>query len=288
MNCLKIDTNNLPDKHFKELIIILDNAFRKFGMDFYLVGARVRDLWFNVNGVQPKRFTYDIDFAVLVSDIKEFDQLIQYLEKTGDFKAHQKEPYRLVFIKNNYLIDILPFGEIEEADYTHFTNGFNTKISVLGLREVFDKSIKVYMDNDLQMKIASLPGLCILKLISWDDRKSERERDMEDLYLIIHNYFDFESEEIFSKHLDLFDDDENFNRINIGARVLGRQMDNILSQSEKLKIRIITILDQNTTDIENSRMGIIIASKYNMDLTTVVKLLKDLLSGITPSPEARS
>jgi predicted nucleotidyltransferase len=282
MNCLKIDTSNLPDKHFKELIIILENAFRKLGMDFYLIGARVRDLWFNINGIQPKRFTYDVDFAVLVSNIKEFEQLIQYLEKTGDFKVHQKEPYRLVFIKNNYYVDLLPFGEIEEAYYTHITNLFNTKISVLGLKEVFDKSIKVYLDNDLQIKIASLPGLCILKLISWDDRKAERERDLVDLYSVIHNYFDFESEEIYNKHLDLFDDSGNFNRINVGAKVLGRQMADILVQSEKLKDRIITILRQNTVNIENSRMGTIIASKYNMDLTTVVKLLKDLLSGIAP------
>jgi len=66
----------------------------------------------------------------------------------------------------------------------------------------------------------------------------------------------------------------------IGARVLGRQMADILAQSEKLEKRIITILGQNTTDIENSRMGTIIASKYNIDLITAVKLLEDLLSGI--------
>ena len=281
MNCLKIDINNLPDKHLKELIINLDNAFRKFGIDFYLIGARGRDLWFSIHNIRPKRFTYDVDFAVLVSDIKEFDQLIQYLEKTGDFSIHQKEPYRLVFIKNNYLIDLLPFGDIELASYIHFADRFDTKISVLGLKEVFDKSVKVYLDNNLQIKIASLAGLCILKLISWDDRTAERERDMEDLYLIIYNFFDFESKEIFNKHLDLFDDkDDNFNIMNVGARVLGRQMADILAQSEKLEKRIITILGQNTTDIENSRMGTIIASKYNIDMITAVKLLEDLLWGI--------
>jgi predicted nucleotidyltransferase len=283
MNGLKINTNNLPDKNFKELIVILEKAFRKLSIDFYLVGARVRDLWFNIKGIQPKRFTYDIDFAVLVSDINEFERLIQYLVKTGDFKVHQNEPYRLVFSRNNYLVDLLPFGEIEEANYTHITSRFETKISVLGLKEVFEKSIKVYLDNDLQIKIASLAGFCILKLISWDDRKAERERDLMDLYSIVHNYFDFESEEIYDKHLDLFDNSDNFNRINIGAKVLGRQMADILARSEKLKNRVLTILRQNTTNIENSRMGTIIASKYDMDLTTVVRLLEDLLSGIVTS-----
>jgi predicted nucleotidyltransferase len=283
MNGLKINTSSLPDKHFKELIIILDKASRKLSIDFYLIGARVRDLWFNIKGIQPKRFTYDVDFAVLVSDLKEFEKLIQYLEKTGDFKIHQKEPYRLVFIRNNYLVDLLPFGDIEEANYTNINGRFETKISVLGLKEVFDKSVKVYLDNDLQIKIASLAGLCILKLISWDDRKAERERDLVDLYSIVNNFFDFESEEIYIKHLDLFDDSDNFNRINVGAKVLGRQMADILARSEKLKNRIITILSQNTTDIENSRMGTIIALKYNMDLTTVVRLLEDLLSGILTS-----
>jgi len=281
MNCLKIDINNLPDKHLKELIIILKNAFSKFGIDFYLVGPRVRDLWFSLHNIQPKRFTYDVDFAIMLSDMREFDQLIQYLEETGDFRVHHKEPYRLVFIRNNYLIDLLPFGDIELASYTDFADRFDTKISVLGLKEVFDKSVKVYLDNNLQIKIASLAGLCILKLISWDDRTAERERDLEDLYLIIYNFFDFESEEIYNKHLDLFDDnDDNFNIMNVGARVLGRKMADILAQSEKLKKRIITILGQNTTDIENSKIGTFIASKYNMDLTTVAKLLEDLLSGI--------
>jgi predicted nucleotidyltransferase len=283
MNGLQIDINNLPDKNLKELLIILNKAFRNLSIDFYLIGARARDLWFNIKGIQPKRFTYDIDFAVLVSDINEFERLIQYLVKTGDFKVHQNEPYRLVFTRNNYLVDLLPFGDIEEANYTNINGRFETKISVLGLKEVFDKSVKVYLDNDLQIKIASLAGLCILKLISWDDRKAERERDLVDLYSIVNNFFDFESEEIYIKHLDLFDDSDNFNRINVGAKVLGRQMADILARSEKLKNRIITILSQNTTDIENSRMGTIIALKYNMDLTTVVRLLEDLLSGILTS-----
>ena len=49
--------------------------------------------------------------------------------------------------------------------------------------------------------MATLSGLCILKLVSWKDKPEIRKKDIDDLVNIVEHYFDLESEEIYSKIL---------------------------------------------------------------------------------------
>ncbi len=278
-NILEIDFSKIPNPEIKDVLLSLDKAFREFGIDFYLIGARARDLWFSANEIPPHRFTRDIDFAILVPDIAKFKELTGYLSETGEFNLMEDVPHRMIFIKNRMLIDLMPFGEIEKSGYTHFNDRFDTRISVLGMQEVFEKSVEAHLSDIVKLRLATLPGLCILKLIAWNDKPEIRQHDIEDIYSIILNFFDIESDKIYEKHLDLFDDD-NFEIQNAGARVMGRQIADIIDQSDKLKERIISILEDNTSNHENSNMGMIIAEKYDTEVNTAVELLRSMLTGI--------
>lgn len=62
-------------------------------------------------------------------------------------------------------------------------------MSVKGFDEVLSEAITVNIDNEFDIKIASLHGLFILKFNAWMDRNIETSKDAEDMSFILSNYF---------------------------------------------------------------------------------------------------
>ncbi len=44
------------------------------------------------------------------------------------------------------------------------------------------------IDDDLEIYVATLPGIFIIKLIAWHDRYLQTKRDAEDMASILANY----------------------------------------------------------------------------------------------------
>lgn len=70
MSSYKINFEQLRQQpEITEMLSALEKGFKKFGIDFYLVGAVARDVWMSgIHGIAPRRATADIDFAVLIND----------------------------------------------------------------------------------------------------------------------------------------------------------------------------------------------------------------------------
>jgi predicted nucleotidyltransferase len=270
--------SNIPNEDIKEVIALIHNACNEAKVDFYLIGARAKDFWLLANKIEPRRFTLDIDFAVLVPSLEVFEKIKEILSKKYGFKTIEKTPHRIIFIKYDLIIDILPFGGVEKAGYINFNDKFDTKISILGFQEVYENSVTANISGE-EIKVATLPGLCILKLIAWSDKPFERENDIKDISNIIQHFFDIESEIIYKEHLDLFENDD-FDMVNAGAHVLGRQINKILSHSAKAKKRIIEILESNVQNVENSKIGTIIAKDSGITIEKAVHIINEILNGI--------
>ncbi|MFA6924257.1 MAG: type IV toxin-antitoxin system AbiEi family antitoxin [Bacteroidales bacterium] len=177
--------------------------------------------------------------------------------------------------------DLINTGDkrcIETAGYINFSDKFDAKISIHGFQEAYENSVMTNISGE-ELKVASLSGLCILKLIAWADKPFERETDIQDISNIIQHFFDIESEEIYRQHLDLFEGDD-FDKMIAGARVLGRQINKTLSSSVKVKKLIIEILEPNIQDAESSRIGTIIAKDLGITAEKSVFILKELLNGL--------
>ena len=71
-NTFKTDSEDIPDGNERDLISLLNTCCEKLGLDYFLIGARAKDYWFSKYELSPRRFTRDIDFAVLVPGIEEF------------------------------------------------------------------------------------------------------------------------------------------------------------------------------------------------------------------------
>lgn len=62
-------------------------------------------------------------------------------------------------------------------------------MSVKGFDEVLSEAIKVSIDNEFEIRIASLHGLFLLKLNAWLDRNISANKDAEDMWYIVDNYY---------------------------------------------------------------------------------------------------
>ncbi len=60
-------------------------------------------------------------------------------------------------------------------------------MSVIGFDEAYSAALLVE-DGDLKFKVASLPGIALLKLIAWDERGQETNKDITDFYTILDRY----------------------------------------------------------------------------------------------------
>lgn len=239
--------------HLEDMMKALQRAFRKFDVDYIIIGAFARDFWLKYIHQMPesKRKTKDIDVAIILKTMSQFEELKDYLIKEEDFRAtHNK--FRMIS-KEGIEIDLSPFGDIElEEGYENWvTNHSNSrKPSTLGLKEASaNKEIMSDDTNNVDFKVITLEGLVMLKIIAWNDRPEIRQKDAQDVAYILDNYYDTQLENIFENHWDLLDE-ENAADIPwiVGARVLGRNMQKVVNLNEALKSNVIQILESQITD----------------------------------------
>ncbi|MDG1729431.1 MAG: nucleotidyl transferase AbiEii/AbiGii toxin family protein [Algibacter sp.] len=263
--------------YFKEVFDCIDEVMLKLNVPYYLIGASAIALELLKDGIKPSRGTKDIDFAIMISSIQEFESIVKELSNYGFNKV--AAPWTLYNDKYNIVIDLLPFGEIEE----NFTVNFNeryTDLHVLGFSEVLQEPETVQIEEK-SIQIPSLPGMIILKLIAWSDRPEERDNDLYDVLRIIEHYFDLNFDEIVEKHNDTFPEDDDLDQLKIAARVLGRKASSFLNVSEVINSRILKTINENVVDAKNSAIAKQWVTDKEWDLEYAVQILEEFKFGLT-------
>jgi len=213
-----------------------------------------------------------------MNSIEQFEELKDNLVKTDHFIKSTSNPHRVYTSDHKFMIDLLPFGKIEKSHYVTFKDKENTRISTLGLKEVFEKSIPVVIDHKLEILSASLPGIVILKLVAWNNQPELRTKDLKDISFIIRNYFDLQDELIYEKHNRYFGVDLDVNQIAVLA--LGREMKEIMFGSKVLLKTILEILNTQNSLKAASPMIQIMAIEMDLDIDKVAEYIELILKGI--------
>ncbi len=248
----------------------------KLGIEYYLIGAQARDFHLLENGIAPSRGTQDIDFAVMMPELKHYHELRELLIKNNFRKVN--EPYRLIYDKTNTVMDLLPFGEIEEQGTVTFTER-QMELSVIGMKEVNEHALLTEMDG-LTIRVSPIEGIVLLKLISFST-KPDRTKDLDDICQILKNYFDINEKRYHSEHLDLVDElaDENYIQL-AGARLMGRDIKKILVQSDKLSNQIVGIIQNELAENPGSITQYFLSKNYFKDYELIKSIFTQLLKGI--------
>ena len=258
----------------KNVYQIIDSVMKSFGYEYYLIGANARDIQLYKAGIKPSRGTADIDFAVMVPTLEEYDVFITKIIESGFKKTKHK--YRVIYIDSNTVVDILPYGEIAE-DYTLNFDERNIELSVLGFEEVGTEIEQFELDEKITIPTTPAHGLIILKLISWNDR-NDRNKDLKDIRSLLDAGWELYQDEVYDEnsiHFDLLDV-ENFDIHNAAARIMGRKIKPLLNKCEPLKETILTLLQNEVKSPEKMTVEM---SKED-DTAKVILLLSNLLQGI--------
>lgn len=175
--------------------------------------------------------TRDLDFGFVLSDWKQFENLKAALISTGRFKP-DRQIQRLLYQHSagiSVRVDLIPFGGVQEGSQISWPPDNDFVMNVAGFREALESAIHVQVDSELVVPVASLPGLIILKLFAWADRKHEK-RDAPDILKILIDYADAGNEDrLYADELPVLEAAE-FNVPIAGARLLGKDARHIASQ----------------------------------------------------------
>lgn len=253
MTSISFNLSGKIEKPIVDALYFLKRIADSFGIPFFVIGAFSRDLILKHGyGIEPRRKTGDIDLGVKVANWEQFEKLKESLIATSQFSlTPDKQRLRCGTI----LIDILPFGPITDKDKKiSWPPEHEVIMSMVGFEEAYEYSITVRLSSDpeLDIKLASLPGLAIMKLISWKEKYPNRKRDAEDLLLIMNKYEEAgNSERLYGEELPLLQE-EDFDARMAGIRLLGRDMAKI---SDPQTFRIIkSILDGEIEDVSQYKL----------------------------------
>jgi len=247
-----ISSENLNNPVLKDLLKELSCFFNPLSIDFYVIGAMARDIILsNLHDFQPYRKTVDLDIAITIPDWSQFDIIERKLTEMEVFKKSKDQKQRFIY-KDVYIVDIVPFGDVAKDDGNIYWPPDGTiAMSVLGFLYMANAAIAIDIDHEFTIKVSSLPGLFLLKIIAWKDRHFSGTKDAYDLALILSNYLDINSERAIDEHYDLYEDDK-FDRVVAGARLIARDIKQMTQRNERTLKYMIGILMNEIVHAEES------------------------------------
>jgi predicted nucleotidyltransferase len=222
-----------------------------------VVGAVARDIQLSAdqNAVAIRK-TNDVDLAILVNNEGQFRELKQALVATGHFTQHPTENIKLYY-QEAIELDLLPFGDIEEADRNVRLTDPRIVLNMPGFKEIFPNVKNILVSDDLAIKVCTMEGIILLKLISNNDRP-ERTKDISDIEHIVQVYFDLYHGDIYEEYfdtMDLYETNQQDYLPLVCARVIGRKIKILLAGSEVLSERVKGILAKRPTTWWNAMLA---------------------------------
>ncbi len=200
-------------------------AAAQVGADWFLVGALARDwLLEALHGVPTQRKTADADIAIVLPDWQAFERVKLGIVDSGEFQEHPRVTHRLDHVTlQGFHLDLVPFGAIAGTQATiAWPPAHAVVMNVIGYADALAGAVTLRVAADLSIKVASLPGLTLLKLFAWQDRHRESSKDAWDLRLLLTRY------EAADNSGRLYDEGvmevENFDGERAACRLLGRDV----------------------------------------------------------------
>lgn len=280
-----MNLSKIKDGDLKEVFDILEKAFKKLDVDFYLIGALARDVWYSRgDSAKNVRKTKDVDFAIMIGSESQYESLRSYLISNHNFQDTKENAFVLI-TPSMIQVDILPFGGIEMGDRVFIEGVGMTSINVNGFSEVFkDGTEEVELSTGHIFKVATLSSIILLKLISFDDRPENRLKDARDIGNILNHLFELENDLMYNqKHADLFQDKEALEKISIqeiASEIAGRTIREIIMTNPTLLNRIILILTKHMQAAESSLFVRNMSEETGLPTSEILKWLNKLLCGV--------
>lgn len=190
MTSISLDLSGKVETRIVNVLETVSHVFVELNMPYVVVGAHARDLVLHYGyGAEIQRATDDVDFAIEVPDWNAFNHIKEVLNNKG-FRT-TKQLHRLKS-DNNTMIDIIPFGGIEdEQSNIAWPPGNDVVMKMPGFKEACEHAqwVRVQKKPEVKIPVATPEGMSLLKLIAWLDRARDlRNKDAKDIAYILSIY----------------------------------------------------------------------------------------------------
>lgn len=176
------------------VICEIHKASKELGFSVFLVGAMARIILLeNIFGLRAGRATTDVDFAFALDNWEQFRSLKTFLVENSNFEESGHVAHRLLLrlpgLAHKLKVDLIPFGGIETSpDTIAWPPDMSVMMNVAGYSDALAAAVTVEVSPGINMAVASLPGIAILKLFAWADRGRENPKDAIDLVSLLRGY----------------------------------------------------------------------------------------------------
>jgi len=187
-----------PDRPVDPLTLMvigeIQQAADRLGVPVFVVGAMARIILLeNIHGLNAGRATTDADFAFAIDNWEQFHAIRALLLESPGINASERVIHRLSFrapgSEHPYTIDLIPFGGIETSQNTvAWPPDMAIMMNVAGFSDAFAAAVSVEASPGFEFSVASLPGVAILKLFAWADRRQENPKDALDFLALLRSY----------------------------------------------------------------------------------------------------
>ncbi len=267
----------------KEIFDAVQDSCSVLGIDYYLIGAVARNIWY-AREKKPFRETRDVDFAVFVGNIMQYEGIRQYLKEHRGFQDTKENAF-VLRTSSGLQLDILPFGGIEiDGEITVAGIGL-ISIGVNGFMEVYTEGTEsIELETDHPFEVATLPSIVLLKLISFDDRPEIREKDARDIGNLIQHYFDLQANFIYEHYSNLFSIEDDLlaqqSLQEIAAHVIGQEIKKIIQHNPVLQRRIKRIIKHFVTEKDQSPFVRGMVNETGQPVSEIIKWLHKMHIGL--------
>ena len=153
------------------------------GLPLVLVGAGARLLRVDWSfGILSPRTTRDWDFAVEVPDFETYEQVRQSVADRGTPLKQDTVRVQVEGVS----VDLLPFGAIESPD--GIVRWSSMELDVCGMADAKAGAAPLAVTERLVLPVSTIPALAALKLIAFEGRGREDDKDLRDFHFIASEY----------------------------------------------------------------------------------------------------
>ena len=246
----------------------------------FVIGAFANQLWFDRHQRADHRVTRDIDIVVGVPAYGAYRTLRDRLAEEWD-RVTATPRWHVLRLDDKIDVDLLPFEDyLARREGQEYEEVWSGPQELVGFREVAQNGTTVYSVNGVEVRSATVPAIIGLKLIAFDDRPEVRIKDARDIGQLIRHYPDFEDENIWENHHDLFEEGVEMDQA--GQIALGREVRAVFDSDAQLTERLAQIVERL---ISGRHTGIgEIAAGLGADKSEVNDVLNRFLQGFRQNP----
>ena len=275
---LKVKQDTPVDPNVLAVLEHVQAVSNALGIPYFMIGARAIDIQLhNVYGLPTFNPTIDTDFAVAVESWAGFDALKNGLIETGHFKPDIHKAQRLDF-NEVYPVDLVPFGGLEKPRGSiAWPPEFDQVMRVQCFTEIDSAAEEIEIPGvGFALRAASLPGLMLMKVFAWKDRKERK--DAWNIASLLQNYNLIVDED------SLFADEDIYKAVaydleKAGAALLGKNAAAIADTAGVDTVREIVLLGIEKGNLPTQIGTGLKHVEYDSQISTAEELLGAFLMG---------